>query len=141
MGRGWWFLPLAVLYFALLIHVECWLSSASRRTEGLEALRDSLRVEVSLMAASLHADLSLASVVPCLEPTGLRPSRPGQLAVVPARHDEASPPAWAALLPPLLLRMATEEARATEYGRDRVEPVEAGPTGDASEEQSWGSPN
>ena len=46
-------LPLVILYFALLIRVETLLSSASRRTERLEAMRDSLRMELVLSSANV----------------------------------------------------------------------------------------
>lgn len=91
-------LPVVILYFALLIRVETLLSSASRRTERLEAMRDSLRMELVLSSANVTEGLSLESVIPLAERSRLMRCVPDQLTLVPTDAPSPELTVWASVL-------------------------------------------
>jgi hypothetical protein len=107
-------LPAAVLYFIMLIQVEIFLSSSSRRTEKLEHVRDSLRAEFVLESAALDERLSLDSLLPLTERRNLHPVLPDRAVLVPGRDGVSEHSLWASVLRAVAAGMGPSAARAGE---------------------------
>ncbi|MBU1699591.1 MAG: hypothetical protein KJ970_18800 [Candidatus Eisenbacteria bacterium] len=110
---AWWLVPLACIYFALLVQIETQLCSSCQRVEKLEFQRDSLRTEALMAVRDLKTDLALDSILPALKYLNLERSVPDQIASVVTPVPETTSTAWAALMPSHWLEIKVPHGRNT----------------------------